>query len=509
MEQITLSNKQKILFIAGANLIIIQFVMIRNFASLLFGTEMIILLTTLAYFFGVSLGYLLSDRIPKSTLGTVSVLTLILHLTLPFSLRYLSGFFVSNNHNLIALLSLIFIGSFLISSFYSVLLPRFIEEEGKESLPDLYRYEILGALAGVLLLFICANFSVGNLVLMAGYFLGLTAILHLLWNSKALLANCLILTLAYLALSPKLEAASVAFYYQRAAGIERKSEPKIHEIMTTVFSRDTPYQRIEITEGLFGRRHLYLDGVRHFGDDALSEFNMFISGLPASFYADPAVLIVGSGSLGSLYQVLGHAKSVDTVEIDRQVISAGLKYLRDGNDRTLDPLLDQKWKLNIDDAKHFINNTPKKFDLISMDIAGPLQMQVGLLYTKEFYEAVRERLTDNGILSVSLNGQMWKSGTVTMRILQTLRSVFPDAMVIAPYEDSNFCYASKKFPFTKAELEKKIADKKSFKTKVLDMKEIETSLAAGDYPVISRKKMDVVLHRTWKRLMTQYFSRDD
>ncbi len=509
MEPLTLSRKQKILFLAGANLIIIQFVMIRNFASLLFGTEMIILLTTLSYFFGVSLGYLISDRVPKAFLETASVLTLALHLTLPFSLRFLSGALLSLDHKLFVLLSLIFIGSFLISSFYSLLLPRFIEEEGQDSLTGLYQYEILGALAGVLLLFICSNFAHGNLVLMAGYFLALSAILNLQWRSKALLANCLVLTAAYLVLSPRLEAASVAYYYQQAAGIDRKSEPEIHEVIRTLYSRDTPYQRIEITEGLFSRRQLYLDGIRHFGDDALSDFNMFITGLPASFFKDPSVLIVGSGSMGSLYQVLGQAKTIDTVEIDRQVISAGLEFLRNDHDRTLDPLIEQKWTLNIDDAKHFLNNTQKKYDLIAMDIAGPLQMQVALLYTKEFYETVRAKLTDNGILSVSLNGQMWKNGTVTMRILQTLKSVFGDLVVIAPYEDSNFCYASKKFPFTKTELEKKLAERKSFKTRVLDKAEIESALAAGDYPLITRKKMDLVLHRTWKRLMTQYFSRDD
>lgn len=511
MEQVSLKDKKAVLFLAGVCLIIIQFVMIRNFSSLLFGTEMIILLVTLSYFLGISLGYHFSDRVSRGFLEGASLFVLFLHLTLPFSPRYIAGALMRRDNDLAALAVLIFAGSFLISSFYSILLPRFVQEEGTESLSDLYRYEILGALAGISILFAASHFVWGAQALMTVYFGMLSAILWLLWRSKALAANCVFLTLFYAAVYPYFEKHSVAFYYQTAKfpDGDSRSAFKPRERIRTVFTADTPYQRVEIIEGDFQRRQLYLDGIRHFGDDSLSDFNMYIAGLPASFMKSPSVLIVGSGSLGSLYQVLKDARSVDTVEIDRAVIRAGAEHLSNEHDHALDPILKTKWILNIDDAKHFIVNSPKTYDLVVMDIAGPLQMQVSLLYTLEFYELVRQKLSDQGLVAVSLNGELWKSGTVTCRILKTLRTVFNQCLVVGPYDDSNFAFAGNRLAFGKKDLEKELARRKTFKTRVFNESEIDDILSGGDYPVISHKKMDLVLNRTWRRLMTQYFDYDD
>src|SRR3989338_4710706 len=128
MEQIGIGRKKIILLLAGSNLMILQFMMLRNFSALLFGTEMILLITTLAYFSGISLGFWVSDRLSRGVLEAASVLALPLHLTLPFSLRVLAGFLLARDWKLGSLIALIFIGALFVSSFYSILLPRFIQE---------------------------------------------------------------------------------------------------------------------------------------------------------------------------------------------------------------------------------------------------------------------------------------------------------------------------------------------------------------------------------------------
>ena len=57
-----------VLALAGFCLILLQFFMIREVTALLRGTELVILLVTLAYFIGYSVGYGLPKRIrpPKS-----------------------------------------------------------------------------------------------------------------------------------------------------------------------------------------------------------------------------------------------------------------------------------------------------------------------------------------------------------------------------------------------------------------------------------------------------------
>ena len=54
-----------ILFLIGVCLSIAQFVMIRDFVTILYGEEVIIVLVTSAFFCGLSLGYLLSLRFSK------------------------------------------------------------------------------------------------------------------------------------------------------------------------------------------------------------------------------------------------------------------------------------------------------------------------------------------------------------------------------------------------------------------------------------------------------------
>jgi hypothetical protein len=49
-----------LLFLVGACLSIAQFVMIRDFVTILYGEEVVIILVTAAFFLGLSIGYFLS-----------------------------------------------------------------------------------------------------------------------------------------------------------------------------------------------------------------------------------------------------------------------------------------------------------------------------------------------------------------------------------------------------------------------------------------------------------------
>src|SRR5882672_3450384 len=78
-------------FLGGVNLIIIQWIMVRELTMLLLGTEIVILIVTLAYFAGLSVGYALAGRIRYKWLPALAILTFILHLTLPVTFRLISG----------------------------------------------------------------------------------------------------------------------------------------------------------------------------------------------------------------------------------------------------------------------------------------------------------------------------------------------------------------------------------------------------------------------------------
>ena len=162
----------------------------------------------------------------------------------------------------------------------------------------------------------------------------------------------------------------------------------------------------------------------------------------------------------------------------------------------------EKWTLHVDDAKHFIKNTPKKFDLIVLDVASPLQMQVALLYSKEFFEIVSEKLTDDGILCLSLNGQLMRGSVAASRTTATLLGAFQNLYVMAPPNDSSFAIAGNRIPFGRAELLKALARRGFFKTNVLERPATEAMLVSKD--VMTKERMDIVLHWGIERLIHNY-----
>ena len=60
VNRISTLREPLLLFLVGACLSISQFVMIRDFVTILYGKEVVIILVTAAFFMGLSIGYFLS-----------------------------------------------------------------------------------------------------------------------------------------------------------------------------------------------------------------------------------------------------------------------------------------------------------------------------------------------------------------------------------------------------------------------------------------------------------------
>ena len=81
------------LFLIGVALSIAQFIMIRDFVSILYGEEVVIVLVTASFFLGLSVGYTLALRISQRAFQYLFIGSVFLHLTFPFSYRYLGAQF--------------------------------------------------------------------------------------------------------------------------------------------------------------------------------------------------------------------------------------------------------------------------------------------------------------------------------------------------------------------------------------------------------------------------------
>ena len=113
------------------------------------------------------------------------------------------------------------------------------------------------------------------------------------------------------------------------------------------------------------------------------------------------VLILGAGTGTDVAAALRHgAKHVTAVDIDPVILRLGAERHPDK------PYSDPRVTVICDDARHFLRTTTKKYDLVVFALIDSLTVQSSFsgvrlesyMFTKESFEAVRERLSSRGVM---------------------------------------------------------------------------------------------------------------
>ncbi|HZJ44069.1 MAG TPA: fused MFS/spermidine synthase [Pyrinomonadaceae bacterium] len=136
-------------------------------------------------------------------------------------------------------------------------------------------------------------------------------------------------------------------------------------------------------------------------------------------------LIIGFAtgiSVGSLLQ--SPIESVTCLELETATIAAS-RFFNHVNHLPLD---DPRTHLIIDDARTFLRVTPNKYDMIISEPSHPWVPGVANLFTKEFFELSRERLSDEGVFVQWV--QVYQLSTESLQsVLATYHSVFPHVLM--------------------------------------------------------------------------------
>ncbi len=143
--------------------------------------------------------------------------------------------------------------------------------------------------------------------------------------------------------------------------------------------------------------------------------------LPMLLHPAPRrVALVGLGAGVSLGAVTCYdVERVDVVEISKDVVAAQ-RFFRSVN---RDALKDPRVHLWIADGRHFLATTSRRYDVLSVD---PVDPPVCNLYTQDFFQLCRDRLTPNGILVQWL--PLFHLSERHVRIVaRAFRNVFPQA----------------------------------------------------------------------------------
>jgi spermidine synthase len=152
--------------------------------------------------------------------------------------------------------------------------------------------------------------------------------------------------------------------------------------------------------------------------------------LPVLLVPSPrTALAVGVGTGITLGAVASHAEieTIFAVELSDGVVR-GLDLFREENDGSHD---DPRVRLVRGDGRHFLELTPERFDVITLEPPPPIVAGSVHLYSLDFYELCLRRLSEGGVVAqwLPLHAQSLASARMTAR---TFLDAFPHAMLWLP-----------------------------------------------------------------------------
>ncbi|MBI3637752.1 MAG: fused MFS/spermidine synthase [Candidatus Rokubacteria bacterium] len=218
-------------------------------------------------------------------------------------------------------------------------------------------------------------------------------------------------------------------------------EGHMHAIVRTLADVRTKFQHAEIMETASYGKCLILDGriQSSQADEFVYHEALVHPGLLAVDGPPRTALVIGGGEGATVREIL-RCPSITKcvmVDIDGEVVDLCKKLLPEMHQGAFE---DKRTELRHEDARAYLEKTSETFDFISIDLVEPLEEGPAcMLFTKEFYTLVRNRLTPGG--TMTMQAGMTKIGELPFftSIHRTLREVFP---VVAGYQTYISCFGT-------------------------------------------------------------------
>lgn len=211
----------------------------------------------------------------------------------------------------------------------------------------------------------------------------------------------------------------------------RDGETRFLAVREWLHSARSEYQEMDIVYLEAYGKSLFLDGKLQSSErDEFIYHEALVHPALVSHPAPRRVCIIGGGEGATLREVLRHQTVHEAVmiDIDRLVVEACQRWLPEWSQGAFQ---DPRTRLVIADARGYLEEHSERFDAMVIDVTDPL---VGgpsyRLFTAEFYETVRQRLTDQGVLVVQAEDAAHGDCAAFVAICRTLAAVFP---VVRPY----------------------------------------------------------------------------
>jgi|Deesub1362B_J571_1020462.scaffolds.fasta_scaffold00015_63 spermidine synthase len=204
-----------------------------------------------------------------------------------------------------------------------------------------------------------------------------------------------------------------------------------YKIKKWILRKNTEYQLVDICDLEFFGKTVFLD--EKIQSAQVDEFIYHESLVhPAMLLNDNPedIYIIGGGEGATLREVLKHGvKRCVMCDIDKEFVEICREYLPEWHRGNFE---DKRAELIYEDARKNLEKRSDKFDVIISDLTEPIEGgPSALLFTVEFYEILKKRLKEGGILAVQAGSTVPYYNVFFASLYKTLREVFS---FTAPYE---------------------------------------------------------------------------
>lgn len=443
-----------VLFFAGSVGMALEMVWLRLFALIVGGSVYAFSLVLALVLLGLALGGLVSRKINLSqiSLGWLLWLEAGLILTglllapqLPHWLvgwyqRYGNTFWPAQGMRLVLVSSVVLLPSLISGTILplGVSLVKSSWDEAGSKAGWVYFLNTLGAVSGgwlgavVLVPQIGLNWS---LVVLAGVLVSLALVRV---RPVAVLALLVLMSWWGLKNWNKLELVAGAFLYGPPV-LDQAANYKL------LFYQDGREATISVIEHQ-GTKILKLNGKADASNDQDMGTQAVLGHVPVLLHQNPKrVLVIGLGSGVTAGAISRHSRvgKLVVAEIEPAVVEAARTYFKEENYEVLD---NPKLELVINDARNYLLDTDESFEVITSEPSNPWQAGENNLFTREFFELGKSRLTPDGVFFQWLHLYNLRPEEVKS-IAKTFTSVFPYVQVWTSTNPLDLFLAGKTEPF--------------------------------------------------------------
>ena len=216
----------------------------------------------------------------------------------------------------------------------------------------------------------------------------------------------------------------VVAYGRRMAPIARGND-LFPDFPTRVLFRGEGINSSVLIAERAGQRHFYVSGKAEASTAPLDmRLERQMGHIPGLIHKDPkTVLIVGFGAgvTAGSFVPYPDVTSITICELEPFIPPASTAWFGKENYEVKN---DPRTKIVYDDARHYIFTTKNKYDVITTDPIHPWIKGTSTLYSKEYYELVKEHLNPGGVVAQWL--PIYDSDEETIKTeLATFFAVFP------------------------------------------------------------------------------------